>query len=212
MRLKKVNNAKERVEASKYYIGNPKEHIGKWSEVFENSNPIHIEIGMGKGRFIVNMAKTYPNINFIGIEKYDSVMVKALNLLEEMEELPNLRLILFDATEIKEIFDKDIDRLYLNFSDPWPKSKHQKRRLTSKEFLERYDYIFKGKKEIFQKTDNYDFFEFSRQSLSDYGYEIKNLTYDLHNEKLDFINIQTEYEQKFSGKGVKINRLEAYKD
>lgn len=212
MRLKKVKNAKERVEASKYYVENPKEHIGKWGEVFGNSNSIHIEIGMGKGRFIVNMAKTYPNINFIGIEKYDSVMVKALNLLEEMEELPNLRLILFDATEIKEIFDKDIDRLYLNFSDPWPKSKHQKRRLTSKEFLERYDYIFKGKKEIFQKTDNYDFFEFSRQSLSDYGYEIKNLTYDLHNEKLDFINIQTEYEQKFSGKGVKINRLEAYKD
>lgn len=212
MRLKKVKNAKERVEASKYYVENPKEHIGKWSEVFGNSNPIHVEIGMGKGRFIVNMAKTYPNINFIGIEKYDSVMVKALNLLEEMEELPNLRLILFDATEIKEIFDKDIDRLYLNFSDPWPKSKHQKRRLTSKEFLERYDYIFKCEKEIFQKTDNYDFFEFSRQSLSDYGYEIKNLTYDLHNEKLDFINVQTEYEQKFSDKGVKINRLEAYKD
>ena len=212
MRLKKVKNAKERVEASKYYVSNPKEHIGKWSEVFENSNPIYIEIGMGKGRFIVNMAKTYPNINFIGIEKYDSVMVKALNLLEEMEELPNLKLILFDATDIKEIFAKDVDRIYLNFSDPWPKSKHQKRRLTSKEFLERYDYIFKAKKEIFQKTDNYDFFEFSRQSLSDYGYEIKNLTYDLHNEKLDFINIQTEYEQKFSDKWVKINRLEAYKD
>lgn len=210
MRLKKVKNAKERVEASEYFVCNPKDNIGRWQEVFKNENPIHIEIGMGKGKFIINMAKTYPNINFIGIEKYDSVMVKALNILDEEEKIPNLKLVLTDANDIEEVFKNDVDRIYLNFSDPWPKSKHEKRRLTSKNFLEKYDNVFKGKKEIFQKTDNFDFFEYSRKSFLEYGYEIKNLTYDLHNE--DIFNIQTEYEEKFSAKGVKINRLEAYKD
>ncbi len=210
MRLKKVKNAKERVEASEYFVCNPKDNIGRWQEVFKNENPIHIEIGMGKGKFIINMAKTYPNINFIGIEKYDSVMVKALNILDEEEKIPNLKLVLTDANDIEEVFKNDVDRIYLNFSDPWPKSKHEKRRLTSKNFLEKYDNVFKGKKEIFQKTDNFDFFEYSRKSFLEYGYEIKNLTYDLHNE--DIFNIPTEYEEKFSAKGVKINRLEAYKD
>lgn len=210
MRLKKVKNAKERVEASEYFVCNPKDNIGRWQEVFKNENPIHIEIGMGKGKFIINMAKTYPNINFIGIEKYDSVMVKALNILDEEEKIPNLKLVLTDANDIEEVFKNDVDRIYLNFSDPWPKSKHEKRRLTSKNFLEKYDNVFKGKKEIFQKTDNFDFFEYSRKSFLEYGYEIKNLMYDLHNE--DIFNIQTEYEEKFSAKGVKINRLEAYKD
>ena len=210
MRLKKVKNAKERVEASEYFVCNPKDNIGRWQEVFKNENPIHIEIGMGKGKFIINMAKTYPNINFIGIEKYDSVMVKALNILDEEKKIPNLKLVLTDANDIEEVFKNDVDRIYLNFSDPWPKSKHEKRRLTSKNFLEKYDNVFKGKKEIFQKTDNFDFFEYSRKSFLEYGYEIKNLTYDLHNE--DIFNIPTEYEEKFSAKGVKINRLEAYKD
>ncbi len=210
MRLKKVKNAKERVEASEYFVCNPKDNIGRWQEVFKNENPIYIEIGMGKGKFIINMAKTYPNINFIGIEKYDSVMVKALNILDEEEKIPNLKLVLTDANDIEEVFKNDVDRIYLNFSDPWPKSKHEKRRLTSKNFLEKYDNVFKGKKEIFQKTDNFDFFEYSRKSFLEYGYEIKNLTYDLHNE--DIFNIPTEYEEKFSAKGVKINRLEAYKD
>lgn len=210
MRLKKVKNAKERVEASEYFVCNPKDNRGRWQEVFKNENPIHIEIGMGKGKFIINMAKTYPNINFIGIEKYDSVMVKALNILDEEEKIPNLKLVLTDANDIEEVFKNDVDRIYLNFSDPWPKSKHEKRRLTSKNFLEKYDNVFKGKKEIFQKTDNFDFFEYSRKSFLEYGYEIKNLTYDLHNE--DIFNIPTEYEEKFSAKGVKINRLEAYKD
>ncbi len=210
MRLKKVKNAKERVEASEYFVCNPKDNIGRWQEVFKNENPIHIEIGMGKGKFIINMAKTYPNINFIGIEKYDSVMVKALNILDEEEKIPNLKLVLTDANDIEEVFKNDVDRIYLNFSDPWPKSKHEKRRLTSKNFLEKYDNVFKGKKEIFQKTDNFDFFEYSRKSFLEYGYEIKNLTYDLHNE--DIFNIPTEYEEKFSAKGLKINRLEAYKD
>lgn len=210
MRLKKVKNAKERVEASEYFVCNPKDNIGRWQEVFKNENPIHIEIGMGKGKFIINMAKTYTNINFIGIEKYDSVMVKALNILDEEEKIPNLKLVLTDANDIEEVFKNDVDRIYLNFSDPWPKSKHEKRRLTSKNFLEKYDNVFKGKKEIFQKTDNFDFFEYSRKSFLEYGYEIKNLTYDLHNE--DIFNIPTEYEEKFSAKGLKINRLEAYKD
>lgn len=210
MRLKKVKNAKERVEASKYFVNNPEDNISKWQQVFGNDNPIHIEIGMGKGRFIINMARTYPDINFIGIEKYDSVMVRALNILNDEENLPNLRFVLYDAGEIEKIFNNEIDRIYLNFSDPWPKSKHEKRRLTSRNFLQKYDNIFRNDKEIFQKTDNLSFFEFSKNSLIEYGYTIKNLTYDLHSENI--FNIPTEYEERFSQQGVKINRLEAYKN
>lgn len=210
MRLKKVKNAKEKVEASKYFINNPEDNISKWQQVFDNDNPIHIEIGMGKGRFIINMARTYPDINFIGIEKYDSVMVRALNILNDDENLPNLRFVLYDACEIEKIFNNEIDRIYLNFSDPWPKSKHEKRRLTSRNFLQKYDNIFRNDKEIFQKTDNLSFFEFSRNSLIEYGYTIENLTYDLHSENI--FNIPTEYEERFSQQGVKINRLEAYKN
>lgn len=209
MRLKKVKNAKERIEASKYFVSAPEDNISKWQQLFNNSNPIYIEIGMGKGKFIINMARTYPDINFIGIEKYDSVMVRALNILKDDENLANLRFVLYDADEIEKIFNNEIDRIYLNFSDPWPKSKHEKRRLTSKNFLQKYDKVFRGTKEIFQKTDNLDFFEFSKNSLVDYGYIIKNLTYDLHSEEI--FNIQTEYEERFSEQGVKINRLEAYK-
>ncbi len=210
MRLKKVKNAKEKVEASKYFVNNPEDNISKWQQVFDNDNPIHIEIGMGKGRFIINMARTYPDINFIGIEKYDSVMVRALNILNDDEDLQNLRFVLYDAGEIEKIFNNEIDRIYLNFSDPWPKSKHEKRRLTSRNFLQKYDNIFRNDKEIFQKTDNLSFFEFSRNSLIEYGYTIENLTYDLHSENI--FNIPTEYEERFSQQGVKINRLEAYKN
>lgn len=212
MRLKKVKDAKERVEASEYYVSIPSEYKGKWNEFFKNNNPIHIEIGMGKGNFVIGMAKAHKDINYIGIEMYDSVMVKAVEKLKQEEKpLKNLKLVLIDAMKIDEIFENEISRIYLNFSDPWPKAKHEKRRLTSKIFLEKYDKIFKGQKQIFQKTDNNDLFDFSMVSLVENGYELRNVTRDLHSENVSD-NIMTEYEEKFSNAGIKINKLEAYKD
>lgn len=212
MRLRNKKNANVIVNESDYIIKNPKEYKGAWKNIFNNDNEIHIEIGMGKGTFIINMAKNNPNINYIGIEMYDSVIVSAVNTLNQMEDkVPNLRLIRMDATEITEVFDKEISRIYLNFSDPWPKAKHAKRRLTSKEFLTRYDNIFINNKVIFQKTDNNDLFEFSMESLEEHGYMLKNVTRDLYSNMIEG-NIATEYETKFSKQGININRLEAYKD
>ena len=212
MRLNKVKDAKERVDASEYYVSTPSEYKGKWNEFFKNNNPIHIEIGMGKGNFVIGMAKAHKDINYIGIEMYDSVMVKAVEKLKQEEKpLKNLKLVLIDAMKIDEIFENEISRIYLNFSDPWPKAKHEKRRLTSKIFLEKYDKIFKGQKQIFQKTDNNDLFDFSMVSLVENGYELRNVTRDLHSENVSD-NIMTEYEEKFSNAGIKINKLEAYKD
>ena len=210
MRLKNVKGADKVIEASNYVILNPNDYKGKWNKVFDNNNKIHIEIGMGKGDFIIGMAKLYPNINFIGIEMYDSVIVKAVKKLEE-EKLNNVRLIRMDARLIEDVFDKEIDLIYLNFSDPWPKNRCAKRRLTHERFLNRYENIFKNKKTIFMKTDNIDLFAFSIESLSTYGYTLKNVTLDLHNSDFEN-NIMTEYEKKFSSKGIKINRFEAYKD
>ncbi len=211
MRLKKIKNAKEDVIMSTYYVADPENHKGKWEYLFTNGNPIHVEIGMGKGKFVIGMAKAYPNINFVGIEKYDSVLVRAVEILNQMEELPNLKLLLFDAENIATIFDKEVARVYLNFSDPWPKARHEKRRLTSEVFLKKYDTIFKNTKEIIQKTDNKEFFDFSLESIKNYGYTIDEYTYDLYAEN-DESNIPTEYEEKFSSKGIKINRLKAHKD
>lgn len=210
MRLKKVKNAKERIENSTYYVENPESNKGKWKNIFKNDNPIHIEIGMGKGNFIIQMAKLHKNINYIGIEMYDSVMVKAISKLNDEEELKNLKLVLLDANKIDDVFEKEVDRIYLNFSDPWPKSKHEKRRLTSHNFIEKYEKIFKSEKQIFQKTDNNDLFEFSIESLKNAGYELKKVTRDLHSDNLEE-NVMTEYEERFSAQGIKINRLEAYK-
>ena len=210
MRLKNVKGADIVIENSEYVIKNPENNKGKWNKVFNNDNPIHIEIGMGKGDFIIGMAKKYPNINFIGIEMYDSVIVKAVKKLEE-EKLNNVRLIRMDARLIEDVFDKEIDLIYLNFSDPWPKNRCAKRRLTHERFLNRYENIFKNKKTIYMKTDNIDLFAFSIESLSTYGYILKNVTLDLHNSDFEN-NVMTEYEKKFSSKGVKINRFEAYKD
>ena len=212
MRLKKVKNAKEMVQNSSYYVENPLEIKGKWDDLFERKQPIHIEIGMGKGKFIINMAKKYPDINFIGIEKYDSVLVKAIKQLDELDEkLSNLKLLLFDAENISEVFEKEIELIYLNFSDPWPKSKHEKRRLTSNTYLRKYDSLFKNEKRIIQKTDNRTFFDFSLQSIEEYGYTIDEVTYDLYSLN-DSDNVPTEYEEKFNSIGTPINRLKAHKD
>lgn len=209
MRLKKVKNAMNIIEKSKYLIQKPQTYKGNWKQLFKNNNDIHIEIGMGKGDFIIGMAKLYPNINFIGIEMFDSVLVRAVQKLEN-ENLDNLKLICLDANGIDDVFDKEVDLIYLNFSDPWPKKRHAKRRLTSHTLLEKYDSVFKDEKRIFQKTDNCDLFAFSIESLSTYGYTLKNVTLDLANNPIEN-NIKTEYEKKFEEKNEKICRLEAYK-
>ena len=209
MRLKNVKNAKNIIENSNYVILNPENNIGNWNKVFGNDNKINIEIGMGKGDFIIGMAKKHPEINFIGIEMFDSVIVRAVQKLEE-EELSNLKLIRMDANSINEVFNKEIDTIYLNFSDPWPKNRPEKRRLTSHNLLKKYDSVFKNEKKIFQKTDNIELFSYSIESLSTYGYTLKNVTMDLYNNMIED-NVQTEYEKRFHDKNVKICRLEAYK-
>ncbi|MBQ9314193.1 MAG: tRNA (guanosine(46)-N7)-methyltransferase TrmB [Clostridia bacterium] len=211
MRLKKVKGAMEKVESSKYYVNSPTKNKGIWKDVFKNENPIHIEIGMGKGNFIINMAKKHPEINFIGIEMYDSVLVRAIQSLEnEKNEIVNLKLLLLDAINIDTVFDKEIEVLYLNFSDPWPKAKHAKRRLTSQVFLDKYDTIFKDKNTIIQKTDNIDLFNFSVEMLKEKGYNLIEVTNDLQALN-DEDNVLTEYEAKFMEKDIKINRLKAIK-
>ena len=210
MRLRNVKGSKEIIESSKYIILNPEENKGKWKEVFGNDKPIHIEIGMGKGDFIIGMAKNNPNINFIGIEMYDSVIVKAVQKLEN-EELDNLKLIRMDARLIEDVFDKEIDLIYLNFSDPWPKDRHAKRRLTSTRFLERYDNILTPEGRVMFKTDNKDLFDFSLEQVEEAGWILENHTYDLHHSEYNEGNVMTEYEEKFSAKGNPICRLVAYR-
>lgn len=208
MRLRNIKNKDEIINNCSYLINNPTYYIGKWNEVFNNSNPISIEIGMGKGSFIKNMALEFPDRNFIGIEKYDGVVARAINNINE--NIPsNLRIIKVDANTLDKIFDHEIDSIYLNFSDPWPKKRQEKRRLTSKEFLKVYDKLFKGDNVIYQKTDNINLYAYSIVSLSTYGYKIVEASLDLHSE--DIFNIKTEYEEKFSSKGIKINYLKAIK-
>lgn len=209
MRLRNVKNANDIVNNSKYVIREPKQYCSKFNKLFLNDNPICLEIGMGKGDFIIGMAKKYPNINFIGVEKYESVLVRAIQKLED-NNLNNLKLICMDASTINEVFDHEIDTLYLNFSDPWPKKKHTKRRLTSPLFLEIYDNIFRDLPHIVQKTDNIYLFAYSLSSLSTYGYTLKRVSLDLANE-LDINLPETEYEVKFKNMGTKINYLDAVK-
>ncbi len=208
MRLKNVKNAKEIIEKGTYYLPNPKDYIGRYKELFNNKNEIHIEIGMGKGKFIIDNAIAHKDINYIGIEKYDSVIVRAIQKSNQLE-LPNLKLIKIDALELDQIFNKEVDLIYLNFSDPWPKDRHTKRRLTSPTFLSIYDKISKNKPHIIQKTDNIDLFNYSLDTLKDNGYEILSITNDLHSTNIP--NINTEYEDKFVSNNIKINRLEAIK-
>ena len=208
MRLKNIKGAKDKINKSPYIVQNPEDYKGKYQTLFKNNNKIHLEIGMGKGDFIINMAKKYPNINFIGIEKFDSVILRATQKLEN-ENLQNLKLIRFDAVEIENIFDREIDTIYLNFSDPWPKNRHEDRRLTSRKFLERYDNIFKNKKHIIQKTDNRKLFEFSIKLFTDYNYKIKNISLNLHEDDID--NVETEYEKRFISLGFPIYMIEVEK-
>ena len=209
MRIRNVKNKKEILSNNSCFIDNPLSYKGKWNKCFGNNNPIHLEIGPGKCNFIIENALRNPNINFIGVERIDSVLAIGVKSIDSF--IPNLRLINYDANKINDIFSNEIDVLYLNFSDPWPKSRHAKRRLTSLEFLRKYDLIFKSKKVIVQKTDNESLFAFSIVSLSNYGYVIEELSLDLHNS-LKNDNIETEYEKKFASKGCKIFMLKATKN
>lgn len=183
MRLRNVPGARETIIENQFSIQQPEQMKGKWAEVFQNDHPIHIEVGMGKGQFIIEMARRNPEVNYIGIEKYSSVLVRAVEKLEDFEQ-DNLRLIRMDAENIEEVFDKDeVDRIYLNFSDPWPKDRHAKRRLTSTRFLERYDNILTPEGRVMFKTDNKDLFDFSLEQVEEAGWILENHTYDLHHSE-----------------------------
>ena len=208
MRLRNVKNKEEILNNSNFLVKDYLDYKGSWNNYFKNDNPIYIEIGMGKGKFIIENAIKYPDINFIGIEKYDSVLAKSLPKIPD--NLTNLAIIRMDALNIDNVFSKEISRIYLNFSDPWPKDRHHLRRLTSKVFLEKYDSIFKDIAEIYQRTDNQQLFIYSLESLSSFGYKLSDISFDLHNSASDDL-ITTEYEDKFSSKGMPIYSLVARK-
>ncbi|ETT82652.1 tRNA (guanosine(46)-N7)-methyltransferase TrmB [Viridibacillus sp. FSL R5-0477] len=190
-------------------VPNPEEQKGKWNEVFKNDNPLHIEVGTGKGQFITGMALANPEINYIGIELFDSVIVKAVEKVQAAGQPTNLRLLKVNGSDLEKFFEKnDVDRLYLNFSDPWPKTRHAKRRLTHAGFLSIYENILPDFGEVHFKTDNRGLFEYSLVSMSQYGMKLVYVSLDLHKEMLED-NIMTEYEEKFSAKGQPIYRVEA---
>ncbi|MDQ0254979.1 tRNA (guanine-N7-)-methyltransferase [Evansella vedderi] len=203
--------------ASKVIVGNPqivepnpKECRGKWNEIFGNDNPIHVEVGTGKGKFVTRTGEAHPEWNVIGVEKYDSVIITGVERLQENPQ-PNVKLIKEDVQELTMFFaPKEIDRIYINFTDPWPKNRHEKRRLTYEGFLKLYDEVLKDNGEIHMKTDNQGLFEYSLESFSRFGFKLKNISLDLHRSDIQG-NIMTEYEERFNQRGIKIFRVEAYK-
>ena len=202
MRLKHIKGAEEAVASSPFVIHDAKERRGAWRELFGNEGAVHIEIGMGKGRFLMELAALHPEIDYIGIEKYSSVLLRAIQKMEE-RELPNVRFIRMDAEEITEVFGPgEADRIYLNFSDPWPKDRHAKRRLPSRQFLNRYAQILKPEGTIEFKTDNRALFDFALEELEPAGWRAEEVTFDLHaDERLMQGNVMTEYEERFSAAG-----------
>ncbi|MEE0685223.1 MAG: tRNA (guanosine(46)-N7)-methyltransferase TrmB [Lachnospiraceae bacterium] len=207
MRLRNVKGSREAIVASEFTINEPESHKGNWTEVFDNNKPIHIEVGMGKGRFITDLAKANPDINYIGIEKYSSVLIRALEKRQEVE-LDNLLFIRMDAEDICDVFaPEEVAKIYLNFSDPWPKDRHAKRRLTSKEFFNRYNNILKADGVVEFKTDNRPLFDFSLEQVPEAGWNLVAHTFDLHNSPMNEGNIMTEYEEKFSSMGNPIHKL-----
>lgn len=208
MRLRNVPGAREIMVENQYVFTEPEGMKGMWHEVFHNDNPIHIEIGMGKGRFISTLAANNPQVNYVGIEKYSSVLLRAVEKQEELQ-LPNLMFIRMDAESICEVFEEgEVDRIYLNFSDPWPKDRHAKRRLTSRQFFARYDSILKTDGRVEFKTDNKDLFDFSVEEVEAAGWKMPVCTYDLHHDAvLNEGNVMTEYEERFSKAGNPICKL-----
>ena len=208
MRLRNIPGADEAIADSPHCIQEPMAEKGRWHLIFGNENPIHIEIGMGKGQFIMKLAKEHPDINYIGIERYSSVLLRALQKMD-IEPLPNIRFLCMDASIITEVFDKEeVAKIYLNFSDPWPKERHAKRRLTSRQFFERYDKILAGNGVVEFKTDNDDLFAFSMEEVAEAGWTLDAHTFDLHHDPvLNEGNVMTEYEEKFSSLGHPIHKL-----
>lgn len=202
MRLRNIPGARDVIAESEFVVHEFTEAKGKWQEVFGNKNPIRIEVGMGKGQFIYELARRNPEINYVGIEKFSSVLLRAIQKMEEAP-LPNLKFIRMEAEYIADVFAKDeVDRIYLNFSDPWPKDRHAKRRLPSRQFLERYNTFLIKDGVIEFKTDNHDLFMFALEEVKEAGWNLLFVTYDLHkDEKMNEGNIMTEYEERFSAMG-----------
>ena len=208
MRLRNIPGADAAITESVYCIKSPETHKGHWQEIFPSQQPLHIEIGMGKGRFMMDLAAAHPDINYLGIERYSSVLLRALQKMEE-NPLPNLFFICMDAADVAEVFDHgEVDRIYLNFSDPWPKARHAKRRLTSREFLKRYEQVLKKEGTVEFKTDNRGLFEFSLEEVKESDWNLEVCTFDLHHdEELVKGNVMTEYEEKFSSMGNPICKM-----
>ena len=207
MRLCHIPGSEEEIANSPYVIQNPENKKGLWKEVFGNENPIEIEVGMGKGRFIMELAQKNPNINYVGIERYPSVLLRGLQKRAEFE-LSNIYFMCIDAKNLPEIFAQgEVEKIYLNFSDPWPKDRHAKRRLTSEEFMAVYNQILASDGAVEFKTDNKGLFDYSLESIPAAGWEIKEHTYDLHHSDMGIGNVMTEYEEKFSSKGNPIFKL-----
>lgn len=206
MRLRNVKGSREIIQNDNFVIHNPTEYKGRFNSLFGNNNPIFIEIGMGKGQFITSLAENNKNINYIGIEKYSSVLVRAIEKQRELQ-LPNLKFIRLDATDISDVFDiAEISRIYLNFSDPWPKDRHSKRRLTSRQFFSLYEKILSNDGQIEFKTDNVALFDFSLSEIAYTNFETISVSHDLHNDGSFPDNIMTEYEERFSKQGNPIKR------
>lgn len=208
MRLRNVPGAKEEMLVNKYVIQHPEEKKGNWKDVYGNDKPLHIEIGMGKGKFITTLAEQNKDINYLGIEKYSSALIKGVWKREEMENCDNLFFLRFDATYVPEVFGEgEVDKIYLNFSDPWPKDRHAKRRLTSTNFLTMYEKFLAPGGVVEFKTDNRELFDFSLEQLKEQGWELLACTFDLHNDpKMNEGNVMTEYEERFSALGTPINK------
>src|SRR5690554_4393535 len=211
MRLRNIAGSREAVANDRYVITEPESLKGRWKTLFGNNNPIHLEIGTGKGKFLLELAKQNPDINYIGIEKYSSVLYRALEKMREAD-LKNVCFIRFDAEYLTDIFgENEIRRIYLNFSDPWPKDRHAKRRLTSRRFLSKYEQCLKKGGQVIFKTDNLMLFDFSLEEAEAAGWKIESITYDLHNSEFVKDNIMTEYEERFVSEGKPIHMMKIYK-
>ena len=209
MRLRNVPGSRDRIAANSHVIKNPEEIRGSWADYFGDDLPIHLEIGMGKGRFVMDMARLHPEIHYIGIEMYSSVLVRALEKIDE-DPLENVHFIRMNAEYICQVFGPgEVEKIYLNFSDPWPKERHVKRRLTSRQYLERYENILSENGSLAFKTDNQDLFTFSLEEIKEKDWILDQSTFDLHHSGCLDGNVMTEYEEKFAGQGKPICMLEA---
>jgi tRNA (guanine-N7-)-methyltransferase len=209
MRLRHIPGAERQIEESPYVIQNPLEKKGCWAEVFGNENPIHMEIGMGKGKFLMELAQKNPEINYVGVERYSTVLLKAIQKREALE-ISNICFLCIDAKTLGDVFEKgEVEKIYLNFSDPWPKDRHAKRRLTSPQFMAVYDQVLASDGTVEFKTDNRGLFEYSLESIPEAGWDVTMHTFDLHHSEYAEGNVMTEYETKFSSEGKPICKLVA---